>query len=601
MYGWAKGLGAVGMVGALLLIIGMMLFDVTADTGGYAFDSEDTFQYIAVLFGVLTMLQGIGFLAYGAKTKGYVDIVTGIVVLVAGAIAVLVLAEPTLEVDIGDADFSKDLFTWVFIAVAVLAIASGYYRSIAACAFGVAALILATLPLITDQIMSGKFCIVVAALVVALVGCVLFITGKKEKPVVAAIGSEDGKSEEAPAEEKTEEKAEEAPAEETQQEEAKQGEAPAEAVAAGAAAAGAVAAEAAADEEKADEAQAEADEEEPAQETPAEETQEEAPAEEEIPAEETPAEEPAEEEIPELPKMVSSRDAAVAAQKAKEASEAGAAVAAVEAADEQPKIEPAEETPAVAAAEPVPAVEAAEETPAIEAGEATPAVEAADEQPKIEAADAAPAIAAGAAVGVVAGAAVAASGEETQQEETPAEEPYVETLDGQAEGATADESGEPYVEDLGSEKSADGAVVAGAAVAGAVVAGAAVAAASSGSEEESEEKGEDDRVPTLEELGIEPETPAVDIRRACWNRGLRCRRDYGEYKIPIAFVKGKVAVFPDEGEADHTNDKALEDDGWTVFHFPWSEVTDGEAEADKVEAAVKANLKSQKGKRGKKR
>ena len=33
------------------------------------------------------------------------------------------------------------------------------------------------------------------------------------------------------------------------------------------------------------------------------------------------------------------------------------------------------------------------------------------------------------------------------------------------------------------------------------------------------------------------------LRRATWNKGLRCRRDYGGHKIPVAFVKGKVAVY----------------------------------------------------------
>ena len=37
-------------------------------------------------------------------------------------------------------------------------------------------------------------------------------------------------------------------------------------------------------------------------------------------------------------------------------------------------------------------------------------------------------------------------------------------------------------------------------------------------------------------------TPEDIVRRAAWNKGLRCRRDYGPEKIPFAFVKGKVAV-----------------------------------------------------------
>ncbi|AGI47204.1 hypothetical protein TALC_00190 [Thermoplasmatales archaeon BRNA1] len=124
-----------------------------------------------------------------------------------------------------------------------------------------------------------------------------------------------------------------------------------------------------------------------------------------------------------------------------------------------------------------------------------------------------------------------------------------------------------------------------AAVAAAAAAPAAIAA-------DEDISGDDDL--TLQDLGIEEDTPITFVRRASWNKGLRCRRDYGEKKIPVAFVKGRVAVYVDGAVPDHSNDAALADEGWTVLHFKEADVTDGEAEAVQIAAAVKENLRADK-------
>ena len=118
-------------------------------------------------------------------------------------------------------------------------------------------------------------------------------------------------------------------------------------------------------------------------------------------------------------------------------------------------------------------------------------------------------------------------------------------------------------------------------------------------EEDSSEidSGDDDYMLSLEDLGLEPDTPETFVRRAAWNKGLRCRRDYGKYKIPVAFVKGKVAVFVD-GEVPMTSkDETLAKEGWTVLHFFEADITDGVAEAEVIVKAVKENTRAMKKKR----
>ncbi|MBR7124030.1 MAG: (Fe-S)-binding protein [Candidatus Methanomethylophilaceae archaeon] len=94
-------------------------------------------------------------------------------------------------------------------------------------------------------------------------------------------------------------------------------------------------------------------------------------------------------------------------------------------------------------------------------------------------------------------------------------------------------------------------------------------------------------------------TPEGVLRRAAWNKKLRCRRNYGELQIPVAFVKGKVAVYVD---VDAPEAKAkLESQGWIVFSYNGLDITDGAKQAVEIRDAVKAQLrKMKKGKKKKK-
>ena len=88
-------------------------------------------------------------------------------------------------------------------------------------------------------------------------------------------------------------------------------------------------------------------------------------------------------------------------------------------------------------------------------------------------------------------------------------------------------------------------------------------------------------------------SPEALVRRAAWNKGLRCRKDYGVYGIPIAFVKPKVAVYIfEKGAVDPEEKKTLEDEGWIVLSFLIKDIVDGEAQAVDIKAAVKENLKA---------
>lgn len=95
-------------------------------------------------------------------------------------------------------------------------------------------------------------------------------------------------------------------------------------------------------------------------------------------------------------------------------------------------------------------------------------------------------------------------------------------------------------------------------------------------------------------------SPEALVRRAAWNKGLRCRRNYGDHQIPVAFVKGKVAVYVAEPGADDSSDDALRSEGWTVLRFDASKVTDGKAEGEQIAEAVKANAKAAKKRKARK-
>ena len=89
-------------------------------------------------------------------------------------------------------------------------------------------------------------------------------------------------------------------------------------------------------------------------------------------------------------------------------------------------------------------------------------------------------------------------------------------------------------------------------------------------------------------------SPRTRIRRAAFNKGLRCRLDYGPHIIPVAFVNPKVAVFiyEERGKVPPETKAALEEDGWVVLTFYEKDVTDAEKEALVIKAAVKENLKA---------
>ena len=88
-------------------------------------------------------------------------------------------------------------------------------------------------------------------------------------------------------------------------------------------------------------------------------------------------------------------------------------------------------------------------------------------------------------------------------------------------------------------------------------------------------------------------SPEALVRRAAWNKGLRCRKDYGEQCIPVAFVKPKVAVYIlTEGKVDNGTKAELEEEGWIVLSFLKSDVSDGEEQAVQIKAAVKENLRA---------
>ncbi|MCL1978676.1 MAG: heterodisulfide reductase-related iron-sulfur binding cluster [Methanomassiliicoccaceae archaeon] len=88
-------------------------------------------------------------------------------------------------------------------------------------------------------------------------------------------------------------------------------------------------------------------------------------------------------------------------------------------------------------------------------------------------------------------------------------------------------------------------------------------------------------------------SPQALIRRAAWNKGLRCRKDYGPQSIPVAFVKPKVAVFIlTKGAVDAEVKKELEEEEWIVLSFLEKDVTDGEDQAVVIKAAVKENLRA---------
>lgn len=105
----------------------------------------------------------------------------------------------------------------------------------------------------------------------------------------------------------------------------------------------------------------------------------------------------------------------------------------------------------------------------------------------------------------------------------------------------------------------------------------------------------------LEEVNITEDTPDALVRRAAWNKGLRCRRNYGEHKIPVAFVKGKVAVYISSDIGDKAEDEALMAEGWVVLHYLECDITDGKSQGEEIAKALKENLKAERASKKKKK
>ena len=163
--------------------------------------------------------------------------------------------------------------------------------------------------------------------------------------------------------------------------------------------------------------------------------------------------------------------------------------------------------------------------------------------------------------------------EETPVEPEPIEEPVFE-----------EEAVVPEVEEVPAEPVA---------AAAAVVEEAATTPAP-----EEETESEEDEV--LEDIYTDY-SPEALVRRAAWNKGMRCRRDYGDYHIPVAFVKGKVAVYVEEpGTEDREVEAKLKEEGWVVLRYDINKVTDGLAEGAEIADAVKANVRAQKAAKKKK-
>ena len=95
------------------------------------------------------------------------------------------------------------------------------------------------------------------------------------------------------------------------------------------------------------------------------------------------------------------------------------------------------------------------------------------------------------------------------------------------------------------------------------------------------------------------DTPEGRMRRAVWNKRIRYRRNYSRYKIDMAFVKFKVAVFVDNDGKGKPVDDTLAKKGWVVLRFKKGNITDGQEEANIVHKAVKERKKALKKKKKK--
>lgn len=94
-------------------------------------------------------------------------------------------------------------------------------------------------------------------------------------------------------------------------------------------------------------------------------------------------------------------------------------------------------------------------------------------------------------------------------------------------------------------------------------------------------------------------SPEALVRRAAFNRGLRCRKNYGEHGIQIAFVASRVAVFVQPEGCDDSLDDRLRSEGWTVLRYSEESIVDGSVQGEEILATVRKAEKQRARYRGK--
>jgi very-short-patch-repair endonuclease len=94
-------------------------------------------------------------------------------------------------------------------------------------------------------------------------------------------------------------------------------------------------------------------------------------------------------------------------------------------------------------------------------------------------------------------------------------------------------------------------------------------------------------------------SPEALVRRAAFNKGLRCRKNYGEHGIQIAFVAPRVAVFVQPEGYDDSLDDRLRSEGWAVLRYSEESVTDGSIQGEEILATVRKSEKQRARYRGK--
>ena len=252
-----------------------------------------------------------------------------------------------------------------------------------------------------------------------------------------------------------------------------------------------------------------------------------------------------------------------------------------EAPKEEPKAAPVAEAPKAEAAPAAAEAPKAEEAKPAEAAPAAPVAETPKEEPKAEAAPAE-----AAAANKADSYAYAKNLNKKQVEAGKYDEKRAEAFEAQIQEVQASDA----PEDVKAVQMSQiiGGIVGGKGAAAGMVGAAAAAAVAADEIEESAADGEDFELDDWEL------TSEGKVRRAAWNKGLRCRRNYGPDCIQTAFVKSKVAVFVLESDAKTELDDKLESEGWTVLRFKEADITDGQEQADIIKQAHKEKLRAMK-------